>query len=170
MVGVSKKSGCATPIMIVVTIVTNQHTCVVKEIVPLAGNVVQVMLTTVAYQNGSSVTEKMIVAMVRMNFLRIVPSATPKWNSNALIIDVYLNNGFATLLTIVGMVVMKLKQCARTVIENVQSLSSGVIMASVLPPDGDAILKMIVAIIVMRMVVKSSCVKMIHSNVQVVIA
>lgn len=72
MVDVFLNSGCAISIMIAVTILMSQHTCVGRRIVRRDGEDVQELLTTDAYQSGCSVTEKTIAEMDLMSCQRIV--------------------------------------------------------------------------------------------------
>lgn len=95
MADVFQNYGCAILITIVEMILMNLHTCVVKEIVQLDGRDVQDNQTTAVFQNGSSVTERMIVETTVMNSQKIVQYVILKQNSSARIIVAFLNNGLA---------------------------------------------------------------------------
>lgn len=81
--------GCVISITIAEMIPMNQRICADNEIVQLDGNVAQDNRITVAFQNGCSVTERMIAEITAMNYQKIVPFATRKPTSNARIIAVY---------------------------------------------------------------------------------
>lgn len=151
MAGAFRKYGCVTLTMIVAMTVTNQRICVVKETVQLVGSGVQATPIIVAFLNGCSAMERMIVATVPMNCPITVPNAIPRWTSSARIIDAYPNNGSVILRMTVVMAVTKLKLCARTAIENVLNQSSVVTMVNVLPLDGGATVKTTVVITAMKM-------------------
>ena len=65
---VSKSHGIVIPTMIVVMDQMNQHTSVASGIVPPDGGVVLNGGTIVAFRNGFSAMERMIVAMVIQTF------------------------------------------------------------------------------------------------------
>lgn len=96
----SPNCGCAISTTIVETIPMNPRICVDSGIVPLVGRGAPEDPTTVAFQNGSSVTEKTIVGTAPTNSHKIALNATQKPNSNAPTIDVFLNSGCATFPTI----------------------------------------------------------------------
>lgn len=162
--------GCAISTMIAVMTLMNQHTCVVKRIVRLDGEDALASLTTDAYQNGCSVMEKTIVEMDPMNCQKIVLLAMLRQTSLAKTNVVFLNNGYATSLTIVETAVMRLKLCANINTENVQSLNSSVVMANVYRQDGAAITRTIAATTRMRLTAVASSVRMEPSNVNLDIA
>lgn len=68
-------------------------TCADKEIVPQAGEDVQVNQTIVAYLNGSSAMERTIVVTTAMNFPKIAQHVKLNLTSSAKIIAAYPNNG-----------------------------------------------------------------------------
>jgi hypothetical protein len=138
--------GCVISIMIVVTILMSQLTCVDKEIVPLAGNVVPANQITDAFPSGCSAMAKTIVEIIVMRLQKIVQLVIPTQTSNVIIIVVYRNNGLVTLLMTVGMDQMKPRVFAKENTENVLSQSSTVEMENVFRVDGAAIMKTIVEI------------------------
>lgn len=159
-----KSFGCATLITTVVMILTNLLTCAGKEIVLRVGNVVQAEPITGAFQNGCSVTEKMIVGTTQMNLKKIVQNATLILISNVPTTVACQSNGNVTSQTIVVMALMKLKPYAKETIGNVQSLNLDVIMASVFRQDGGVIMKMTVVTTLMKLDAPISSVRMEHSS------
>lgn len=67
----------------------NQRICVDSVTALPDGNDAQVNRTTVAFQNGCSVMERMIAETTVMNCLKIARFATQKLTLNAPIIDAY---------------------------------------------------------------------------------
>lgn len=117
----------------------NQLTCVDKEIAQLVGSVVQDNRTTVAFQNGSSVMEKMIVVITVMNCQKIVQFVKLILTSSVKIIVAFQNNGLVTLQTIAVMDQMNRKRNVKENIVNVLNLSSDVRMANAFQADGDVV-------------------------------
>lgn len=76
----------------------NLHTCVVKEIAQLAGEDVQDSQIIVAFQNGCSVMEKMIVEIIAMSCQKIVQHANKSLTINVKIIAAYRSNGLGKLI------------------------------------------------------------------------
>lgn len=120
-------------------ILTNQLICVGKEIVQLAGNVVQDNRTIVAFQNGSSVMEKMIAVITVTNCQKTVLFAKLTLTSSVKIIVAFQSNGHVTLQTIAVMGQMKRKQSAKGNIANVLNQSSVARMVNAFQADGDAV-------------------------------
>jgi hypothetical protein len=156
--------GCVISIMIVEMIQMNQRICAVNETVQLGGRDVLVNPITGVFPNGCSAMERMIVEIIAMNFQKIVQSVTRKLTSSARTTVAFPNNGCVILLTIVAMEVMKKKITAKENIANVQSQNFVVEMVNVFQVVGYAIMKMIVATILTRSIVKDSNVKMVHSS------
>lgn len=112
--------------------------------------------------------EKMTAEMVPMNCPKTVHRAMPKLILHARINVVYLNNGYATSPTIVGMAATKRNLFVNTNTENVRNLNSSAEMVNVSRPGGVVTMKMTVEIIVMKWIVADLNVKMEHSNVNLV--
>ena len=134
----------------------SQLTSVVKEIARPVGNVAPVMPIIVAYQSGCSATARTTVAIVPMNFPRVVQSATAKRNSNAPTTDACQNNGSAISRTIAVTAVTKPTLFARASIEHARNRSIVAQTANAYRPDGDATTRTIVEITVTRLDVRIS--------------
>lgn len=132
--------------MTAVTIATNRLSCVVREIVRLAGNVVRDKRTIDAFLNGCFAMEKTTVVTIRTRSQRVVQLAIIVRTLNVRTIDAYLSSGCVTSLTTAAMVAMKLRQFARINIENVLNRNSNARTASALRQDGDVITKTIAEI------------------------
>lgn len=131
--------GCAISITIVVMIQTSPLTCVVKGTAQPDGRGAQGNLTTDAFLNGSSATEKMIVVITVMSCQKTAPFVKPRLTSSARTIAAFRSNGLAILPMIVAMDLMKLKHFAKENTENVRSRNSDVITENVFQVDGDAV-------------------------------
>lgn len=185
MVVAFQNYGCVILIMIVVMILMSQHICVVKGIVQLDGNVVQANRITDAYPNGCFVMGKTIVGTIVMSYRRTALSVRWIQISSVTIIDVYLSmplllclfrmpfsylrifilgSGHATFLMIVAMVVMRLMLCAKGNTEIVLSPNFVARMVDAYHRDGDAIMRMTVAMDQTRWIAKVTNAKMAHSN------
>lgn len=67
----------------------NLPTCADSEIALRDGNVVLAKVITVAFQNGCSVTVKMIVATAQMSFQSIVRNVRQRLTSSVATIDAF---------------------------------------------------------------------------------
>lgn len=157
--------GCVISTTIVEMIQMNLPTCAGRRIAQLDGRGVQVDQITDVFLNGCSVMAKMTAETVPMNCLKIVHLATPKLTLNVPITDAFQNNGSVTSLTIVEMDQMRLNRYVKEIIENALNLNLGVTMENVYLLGGDATMKMIAGITLMKWVAADSNVKTEHSSV-----
>jgi hypothetical protein len=165
-----RNCGCVILTMIVVMTQMNQLTCVVRETVQLDGNVAQDNRTIVAFQNGFSAMEKMIVVIIAMNCQKIALFVKLKLISSARTIAAFPNNGLVILLTTVEMVQMNLRHSAKENIANALNQNSVAITENAFQVDGDVTMKTIAAMDQTNFTVKTSSARTEHSNVNLAIA
>lgn len=169
MVAAYQNFGSVILITIVATTQTNPLTCVDNGTVRLAGKDVQEEPIIGVYPNGYSVMVKTIVVTVRTNYPKTVQNANLQ-NLNARIIDVYQKDGCVILKTIVGTIQTSPKSYAKEHIDSVRNLNSNVLMENAYRVSGDVITMTTVETIRTNSTVEDSNVKMVLSNVKVVIA
>lgn len=171
MVDAFPNCGCVISTTIVEMIPMNPRICVDNAIVPPVGRGAPEDRTTVASQNGFSVTEKTIVGMAPTSYLKIVRNATQILNLNVPTTDVFLSNGCVIFQMIAVTVPTKRKHFVRDTIDrNVLNRNSVATTENAFRHAGDAIKTMIVTTTATKLVVLVINVKMERSNVPQAIA
>jgi len=163
-VTVSLSCGTVTLTMTVGMTVTNLHTTVEIETVPLAGEDVLLTVITGVYLSGYSATAKMTAVTDLTNYLKTARNVRTAATSSAATTVVCRSGGPVTSRMTVATTRMRVRTCVLAGTVTAQNLSSRVRMISVYLTDGSVMVRMIVVMVLMSLIVSSMSVLLIDLN------